>query len=326
MAYRFDSDESVRAAILRCAGEQLDHAVQELTERVGQDPVEAVHSARKAIKRERSLLRLARGSMDTGQRRRENRALRDAARSLSTARDGEAMLETLDELAERYVGQLPEATFRQIRELLQTRRDRERRELIGSSVAAEAADRLHAVRARQGEWRIATDGWRAVERGLRRSYGDGRKLFSRARAQPATGEWHNWRKRVKDLWYQEQLLATVAGPAVKGQAKDAHALADLLGDEHDLDVLEQALRRERETPPVDLDAVLALLDLRRRELRDEAIRLGGRVYCESPKRFSRRMRSAWKAGCGDAHARGERDPVEIAQAVRPTPAPSAAAP
>ena len=53
----------------------------ELTERVEADPEKAVHAARKAIKKERSLLRLARGSIGDRRRRRENDALRHAARS-----------------------------------------------------------------------------------------------------------------------------------------------------------------------------------------------------------------------------------------------------
>ncbi len=63
MAYRFEADEGVREAIIRCAREQLDHAIGELSDGVGDDPIRAVHSARKAIKKERSLLRLARGAM-----------------------------------------------------------------------------------------------------------------------------------------------------------------------------------------------------------------------------------------------------------------------
>jgi hypothetical protein len=82
MAYRFEADEGVQEAIVRCAREQLDHAVSKLSEGVDDDPVGAVHSARKAVKKERSLLRLARGAMPPKQRRRENRALRDAARGL----------------------------------------------------------------------------------------------------------------------------------------------------------------------------------------------------------------------------------------------------
>jgi len=63
VAYEFGANESARDAIIRCAGEQLDRAVAELSEGINQDPAGAVHNARKAIKKERSLLRLARGAM-----------------------------------------------------------------------------------------------------------------------------------------------------------------------------------------------------------------------------------------------------------------------
>jgi CHAD domain-containing protein len=262
--------------------------------------------------------------MKPGQRRRENEALRHAARGLSTARDAEAMLETLDSLSKRYVGQLPETTFHQIRERLQDRRDAQRSQLIGSSIAGEAADELHAVRSRQPEWRLERGGWEAVEPGLRRSYRDGRQGFSRARSDPAAADWHGWRKRVKDLWYQERLLAPAGGPAIDGQAKDAHALADVLGDEHDLGVLKATLASDQMTPPVDLDSVIELIGHRRRELRGEAVRLGARVYSERPKRFIRRMRASWESGREEQRAARERDPAEIAGAVRAAPAPSSA--
>jgi CHAD domain-containing protein len=316
MAYRFENDEGVRTGILRCAGEQLESAVIELTERIDDDPVEAVHSARKAVKKERALLRLVRGSMSAEQRRRENAALRHAAQGLSTARDAEAMIDTLDQLSKRYAGQLPETTFRQIRARLEQQRDRERAELIGSSLGARAAEEFDAVRARSAGWTLSRGGWRAVEQGLRRSYRDGRALFSEAQSQPAFAEWHTWRKRVKDLWYQERLLATVAGPAVTGQVKDAHRLADALGDEHDLGVLRASLHGDQMTPPVDLDGVIELIDYRRHELQTEAIHLGSRVYVESPKRFIWRMRSSWEAGRALARAAYEQDPAELAHAGR----------
>ena len=316
MAYRIDTDEGVRTAIRRCAGEQLDLAVGELTERIDDDPVDAVHSARKAVKKERSLLRLARGAMSRDQRRRENAALREAAGGLSTARDAEAMLDTLDALSERYVGQLPESAFQQIRVRLEERRDRERARLAGSSAAGRAVDQLDAVRARQPEWKLSGGGWDAIEPGLLRTYRDGRALFSRARSERSFTAWHDWRKRVKDLWYEQRLLAPVAGPVVKGQVKDAHRLADLLGDDHDLGVLKATLQGEPMTPPVDLDAVIGLIDHRRRELQTKALHLGARIYHESPKRFARRMRSSWKAGRAHARATREQRPAEIPDTVR----------
>jgi CHAD domain-containing protein len=316
VAYRFEAEEGLRDGIVRCAGEQLDRAVSELSERIGEDPVDAVHAARKAVKKERSLLRLARGSMSAKQRRRENKALRDAARGLSAARDAEAMIATLDGLSQRYVGQVPESTFTGIREQLEARSDQQRGELVSSALGARAVGELGAVRLRVEDWKLSKDGWRAVEDGLRRSYTDGRRAFSRAQSRRSVREMHAWRKRVKDLWYHERLLAAVSGPVVAGQVKDAHRLADLLGDDHDLAVLHEALTQGRVHAPVDLDAVVGLIDHRRDALQTEALYIGARVYAEKPAAFMRRMRLLWKAGRSQARAARVQRPVKLADATR----------
>jgi CHAD domain-containing protein len=314
--YRFEPGEPVPAEIIRCATAQLDRAVAELTEGVEADPETAVHSARKAVKKERSLLRLARGSIGDRRQRNENRALRHAARTLSSARDAEALLATLDHLSERYAGQLPKQTFDTVRAPLENRRDEQREQLGGSDLTARAAAELAAVRARIDEWELTEGGWSGLQDGLRRSYRDGRAAFERAQDHRAADDWHQWRKRVKDLWYQQRLLSAVAGPACAGQAKDAHRLADLLGDDHDLVVLREALTGEGSHTAADLDAVLGLVNHRQQELRQQALQLGARVYAEKPKAFMRRMRAMWRAGRGQEAVVAEHRPAELAQATR----------
>ena len=316
MAYRLESDEDARTGIRRAAQEQLDRAIRELSERITDDPVDAVHTARKAVKKERSLLRLARGTMPPRQRRRENEALRAAARGLSTARDAEVMVATVDDLSERYAGQLPETTFHEIRAELERVRDDQRRQLVGSALGTQAVQELGAVRLRTEDWELSRGGWRAMQPGLARAYRDGRAAFARARARRSAEALHGARKRVKDLWYQERLLAAACGPAVKGHAKDAHRLADLLGDDHDLAVLRQALAQGRIHAAADLDAVVALINHQRDELQREAIHLGERVYAENPKAFLRRMGASWKAGRRLAAAGNEEHPRELAAATR----------
>lgn len=316
MAYKFRSDESVREAFARCAAEQLDRAVSELSEHIGDDPVDAVHSARKAVKKERSLLRLMRGSMPSKQRRRENRRLREAARGLSAARDAEVMVQTLDQLAERYAGQLPESTFGGIREPLVSARDEQRTKLIGSTLSDQAVGELGAVRLRVQRWKLADGGWAAIEDGLLRSYTSGRAALARARSHRDMEDWHDWRKRVKDLWYQQRLLSAVGGPMVKGQAKDVDVLADLLGDDHDLGVLRRSLVAGAIHAAVDIDAVVRLIDHRRGELQSEALWIGARVYAEKPQAFRRRMHRSWKAGRGHAAAAAHDHPLELAGATR----------
>jgi CHAD domain-containing protein len=316
MAYRFETDEGVREAIVRCAREQLDAAVGELSEGIGDDPVRAVHSARKAVKKERSLLRLARGAMPAKQRRRENRALRDAARGLSGARDADVMIATIIQLSERFAGQLPESTFREIADQLERTRDAERGQRTGSALDTRAVQELGAVRLRIDDWQLTKGGWNAIESGLLRSYQRGGKAFARAQRERSLEDLHEWRKRVKDLWYQERLLAPICGPASGGHVKDVHRLADRLGDDHDLGVLRQTLTGDHITVAVDLDALVQLIDRRRIELQTETIRLGKRVYAETPKAFRRRMKRSWNAGRAVARVPLEQNPAELAQVTR----------
>jgi CHAD domain-containing protein len=317
--YRLEPDETVSGEIVRCATAQLDRAVTELTQNVEADPEKAVHAARKAVKKERSLLRLARGSIGDRRRRRENRALRHAARTLSAARDAEALLGTIDDLAKRYAGQLPERTFEVVRAPFVDRRDAQREELGSSDLTDSAAAELAAVRDRIEGWELTEGGWSALQPGLLRSYRDGRTAFQRAQDHRRGADWHQWRKRVKDLWYQERLLSEVAGPACAGQAKDAHRLADLLGDDHDLVVLRQALTGEASHTAADLDAVVGLIDHRQQELRRQALQLGARVYAEKPRVFVRRMRAMWRAGRGQEAVAADHRPAELAQATRTAP-------
>lgn len=186
----------------------------------------------------------------------------------------------------------------------------------GYALDARAVGELGAVRLRVDDWKLTRGGWKALESGLLRSYRQGQKAFARAQHQPSLEDLHAWRKRVKDLWYQNRLLAPICGPAVRGQAKDAHRLADLLGDDHDLGVLRKTLTHDHLDVAVDLDAVVRLVDHRRAELQTEALHIGERVYAETPKAFRRRMERCWKAGRAAAHAQLEHDPTDLATATR----------
>jgi CHAD domain-containing protein len=316
VAYRFEPDESVREAIRRCSDEQLRRAEQELKEGVNDNPVAAVHAARKAVKRERALLRLSRDAISSSRRREENAALRDAARRLSETRDAEVVVQVLDDLSHRFAGQLPESAFTAFRERLAARRNSARSRLHDPTLSATVVDELSAVRLRIADWRLKRGGWKALDGGLRRTYRRGRDAFEQARAEPDVTHLHEWRKRSKDLWYELRLLGPVCGHAVRGQAKDAHELSDLLGDDHDLAVLRQTLIQLGGDVPADLDAVLGLIDVRRDQLQTQALHVGERVYAEKPSAFRRRIHTCWRAGRSQARAARSRDPSQVADATR----------
>jgi CHAD domain-containing protein len=318
VAYHFDPDETVRAAVVRCAREQLEDAVRQLNDGAKSDPTTAVHEARKAVKKNRALLRFARGAIPRDQRRRENAALRDAARELSHLRDADVMLETIDGLSDTFAGQLPERTFRAVRDKLDEARGAHRAAASDAAVHGDAVQDLGSALLRVEDWQLERGGWGGLKAGLSQTYRRGRKAFRRAQEDPTQENLHEWRKRVKDLWYELRLLQPVCGPVVKGQAKEAGELSDLLGDDHDLGVLSQTVSEMSGDLAVDVEALQALIEHRRGELQLQATFAGRRLYAERPKAFVRRIHSYWRAGRRRARAEHAGRPAELAAATRTT--------
>jgi CHAD domain-containing protein len=311
MPYKFASGETEAAAVKRCAGEQLDTAIAELTDNLADDPVQAVHAARKALKKERSLLRLSRDLLSRGERRRMNAALRDTGRRLSAARDAEVMIQAVDDLAGHYAGQLPKKTFNGIKTHLNAQAEITRASLADPAVTGEVIEDLKALRLDVEHWYLTRSGWAALSDGLHRSYERGRKAYRRATRKPTDKNLHEWRKRSKDVWYHLRLLEPAAPGIINGHAKAAHELSDLLGDDHDLAVLRESLERSGGSVPVDVDSVVALIDHRRAQLQTDAFGVGGRLYAEKPKAFARRMRSYWQAWRAQPSEEETHEPVQL---------------
>lgn len=295
MAYKLQAEETVQDGLRRCAREQLDRAIEELTTRAHEDPVEAVHDARKALKKARSLLRLCHGTIEADERRRENAVLRHAGRTLSSARDAEVKLQAVDELSQRFAGRLPSSTFGAVRRHLETERGPARQRLLQSGLTDQVADELRQVRARIDDWPMREGGWNAIAPGLLRSYRRGREAMQVVRREPTVENLHEWRKRTKDVWYHLRMMKPMAPGIVGGHAEEADKLSDLLGDDHDLAILRESLKDSAGQLAVDVDSVIELIDHRRAQLLDEALLVGERLYAEPCKAFHRRLHDYWKA-------------------------------
>ena len=98
MSYRFDHPERLAFEIRRVATERLENALEQLGGELAHDPAVAVHTARKDIKKTRSLMRLVKDSLGEDRFRAENGRLRDAAHVLAGAREADAKAEALASL------------------------------------------------------------------------------------------------------------------------------------------------------------------------------------------------------------------------------------
>jgi CHAD domain-containing protein len=275
--YRLDRDEPLPDELRRVARGRVDHALDELRGDTDSSPEEAVHEARKDMKKLRALLRLARAELGDYVFRFENATARDTARLLAGARDATVMLETLEGLPVRHP-QLRSALERHAAAAGEPRRD-------------EAIAALGGIGERIGEWPLERDDFAAVKPGLRRIYRQGRRAMRKAEADPTVENLHEWRKREKDLWYHLRLLRDVRPKSMRAAADEADALADHLGDDHDLAVLLEFARERGFAEQIE-DAV----DERRAALQAQAFEAGGRLYAERPKDFARRLRNWWEGG------------------------------
>jgi CHAD domain-containing protein len=308
VTYRLRFDEEVPAGLRRVLDGELQSAAARLERDHAEDPVEAVHDARTHLKKARAALRLARPGMPGSAVREADRALRDRGRALAGVRDADVLVEVVDGLAERFVGRVPASTFDAVRTPLAAHAA-ERRAAGGIDVAAQA-DQLRSLAAEAADWPLGACDGRTLARGLRFTYSRGRDALERAERRPEPERLHEWRKRVKDLWYQEQLLSAAWPEVLKAQATQARALSRLLGDDHDLALLGELLAVD-DGLAVAADAeLLALVAARRAELTQRALTLGHLVYAEPPKAFGRRMQVYVRAAAAEAQAPAAMPPAQ----------------
>lgn len=292
-AFRLLAGEPVGEDLARIALGRIDHARDELVGLTESTPEQAVHEARKDMKRLRAVLRLVRGEVAGKTYRRENAAFRDTAALLSGARDADVMLATLGALEERHPGDLPPDAAGGLRQALEAHRRRLAAEEIR---AAEAAERLAVARDRVPAWMPTGDGFGLIETGLAGTYRHGRRAAALAARKPTDENLHDWRKQVKYLWHQLQLLREAWPAALAPLGRAAHDLSDRLGDDHDLAVLWD-FAGGHASGFDGLDDLGAVVAARRAELQAEAHALGARLYAEKPSPFTERiaaLHDAWK--------------------------------
>ncbi|MCA9969985.1 MAG: CHAD domain-containing protein, partial [Anaerolineales bacterium] len=298
MAYALARGEGIADGMRRIVGEQIDAIVAGLTdEAVDRDT--AVHDARKRFKRLRAALRLVRDALDADVYRRENMCYRDAARLLAGARDSAVLIAVLDGLTAAYADELAAADAAGIRAGLVARYEAVQQAAFAQGdVVPRVLETLAAARERAAALPIAADDFAALAPGLARVYRRGRQRMRAIGAGAGTAaQFHDWRKRVKYLWHQVEILQESWPPVLRPWGDELHRLADVLGDEHDLTVLAETVRADeaRFGGEAARPALLALVARRRAELQAAARPLGARLYAEKPRQFVARQAAYWAA-------------------------------
>jgi CHAD domain-containing protein len=144
-----------------------------------------------------------------------------------------------------------------------------------------------------GHLKVKSKGWKAIEPGLKRIYCNGREALETAHREPSEENFHEWRKRVKDLWYQLRMLCPANPRELRERVTGLEELANLLGDGHDLFMLNEFVGKKL-LQSEHAKMLKELIRKRQEKLHSKALKLGGRFYRQKPNEFCRHIEDYWK--------------------------------
>jgi CHAD domain-containing protein len=129
-----------------------------------------------------------------------------------------------------------------------------------------------------------------LEDGIRRSRRRERTSLERAVQTGDAADFHEWRKRVKELRYQIELLASTGSRELKKREKALGRLAQDLGEVTDLTVLAREIERrssEGAVPPAAhlVDRIRKIAQDKSRRLLDDGVAL----FETDPRQFARQV-------------------------------------
>ena len=198
---------------------------------------EGVHDVRKRCKEVRALARLVRGPLGN-EFERFNVTVRDAADVLAPIRDAQAVLATLDDLRAAGSGVEPDSSG-----CAASKPPPPSRRRAPSTAATPGSNRPVSCSSTPAARQALADfdGFEAIGPGLERSYRRGRRSLREAIERPTDECVHEWRKSVKNLWYQTRCSRRRRRARWAPVIATLDKLGEALGDDHDLAVLVERL-------------------------------------------------------------------------------------
>jgi CHAD domain-containing protein len=295
VAFRIDPKQSLPHAIRRIVRAQLEEA-----RAAAINPAlplgERVHEVRTAMKKVRALNRLVRPALGKPARHADRR-LRKIAHSASALRDAGVVLKTFDHAAAGGRRASWRAALAGVRARLALHLREQAQAFELDRCARRLRSDLAHERRKVDAWLPKADDWSAIDGGLTHGYRRARQAMAAAYRTESGTDFHAWRRAVKTHRHQIAALEAIAPRRMTARLDALDRLGDLLGDEHDLTVLEAAIGAELAdlADPQPVAQLQKRLAARRRGLRRRAQPLGKLLFEDRPSAFRDRARRDFRA-------------------------------
>ena len=280
MRLRINKHKAPKSTLRGILQAQVDRAIHKLDNPEHDSLPGAVHDVRKRVKKMRAALRLFQVAAHPEITKENHRPLRDASREIAAMRDTHVNLRTMRKLCKHF--EIAPAQHAAILRYLQ-----EQKEQAGAN-SAESIRRATCLlgttddRFNDGGIRLKP---RELRDGLAHIYKRGRKAFRKAANDISEENLHRWRKRTKDILYDLALIASPHPKAVRKLARQAKALGAVLGEEHDLALLQQTLKEAG----LDTVSLEPLINVRRLLLQRKIMKSGADFFFRKPEAFVRQF-------------------------------------
>lgn len=248
-------------------------------------PADAVHGARKALRRARALVAMVAPALSKSDRRAIRDALREGRRGLSTSRDHAVAPETLAQLP---LGADDRATADRV-----LANAREAMPPV-AEIEGLLADCARHAAAQADAFEVALPAeisWDVVEAGIAAQYAETRT--QRRRAKRSRRAFHRWRRRSKELAYQLAFVGRHAGPRVGQLHAEIEAATDAASAAVDLVMLHEFAATYAQGLGDEAVAHLtAAIDAQLGDLAKSARKLAKPAYQRGASKFARRLGKA----------------------------------
>src|SRR5438067_3738339 len=241
MAFRLKLREPLPEGLKRVFGEQIDSALH-LCQHPAKQRGVTVHEVRKHLKKLRAAMRLAAGKVGKNCHTEEDRCVRKIGRMVSDLRDAQVRLQTFIQLREKAAKNSKKQLFPCTEELLLLERESFSAAFAGWQ--RQAIPQLERIKARLMDWPVDGLDWKQIRNAVCKIYRRGQRALAKTIDDPEPENFHAWRKRVKDIWYQLRILQPLNRVVLERIGTDAEILGELLGREHDFDFLLARLENE----------------------------------------------------------------------------------
>jgi CHAD domain-containing protein len=253
----------------------------------------SIHETRKNVKKIRAILRLLKNNIDIQAYLNLNIEFRDSGRKLSSLRDAEALLETLDKIKTKK--NTSQISIENTRIQLLQYKEKITSEFLSNYDIALIIENFENLEKSFVNLEFFGKDNLVFNSGLQNIYTNCINLMKNCRKDGSDIDFHEWRKQVKYLWNSIMFFQKIWNPVLAAYSDEIHKLSDYLGDMHDLTVLyKMIVNNQIELAADDQERMLELIDNLRDKLKKSSFSLGFKLFIDKPSVFSKRLNKWWR--------------------------------